>query len=79
MSNIVESEVITMNEQHHFLLGETHALHVYLENGKYNGHIMVFPEYQQGTYIRNGSHLCDIPSLENVEEAKVWAKEYLGL
>jgi hypothetical protein len=79
MSNIVESEVIELKDQHHFMLGENHALYVYLEGGQYKGYILAFPDYQQGTNTRNGSLLCDIPALDNVEEAKVWAKEYLNL
>jgi hypothetical protein len=78
MSNIVESEMITLKDQYHFILGEDHTLHVYLNpSKKFDGYIIQLPPRQPGSYIRQGSMLCDIPTQNSVDEAKEWAIEFL--
>jgi hypothetical protein len=80
VSNIEGSEVSILKDQHHFILGTNHALYVYsIQGNKYNGDILQFPDYTGGSEIRVGKHSCDIPTQASVEEAKVWAKNYLGL
>lgn len=67
-------------ENHHYLLDESFAVHIYSANGTmFNGQIIKFPPYQPNSHVRAGSPHCNIPTQASVEEAVIWAKNYLGI